>query len=102
MSDQPLICIPDAIPVEKRATYDDLRALMQAETESIIELDNGFALRFPNTTMWIARLAEFISLERLCCPFLIFTLIVNADQVTLHLTSSAEGIKEFIRLEQLI
>ncbi len=102
MIDQPLICIPDAIPAEKRATYDDIRALMQTESQSTIELEDGFALHFPNTAVWITRLAEFISLERLCCPFLTFALVVNTDQVVLHLTGTADGIKEFIRLELLI
>ena len=43
---------------------------------------------------------EFVSLERLCCPFLTFTLDVAPDQgpLMLRLTRAA-GVKDFIRAE---
>jgi hypothetical protein len=46
------------------------------------------------------KIAEFVSNERLCCPFLEFTLNVIADEepVSLSLTGPA-GTQEFLRAE---
>ena len=48
----------------------------------------------------IAKLSEFISLEKLCCPFLKFVIEVEAEggPVWLRLTGR-EGVKAFIREE---
>ena len=55
---------------------------------------------FPNEAEFISRIAEFISNERLCCPFLRFTLNVNSNQgpVSLSLTGP-HGTQEFLRAE---
>ena len=64
------------------------------------ELPNGHELRFANETDVLQRLADFVSLEKLCCPFLRFEIEVEAEYgpVWLRLTGR-EGVKEFIREE---
>jgi len=48
----------------------------------------------------LLKAAEFISLEKLCCPFLAFRLDIDAEggPVKLRLTGR-EGVKAFIREE---
>lgn len=62
------------------------------------ELENGFSYRFPIEGSMLQDLIEVIELERKCCPFLDFKLIIEAgsDLVSLELTG-ASGTKEMIR-----
>jgi hypothetical protein len=61
------------------------------------ELEDGFAYRFPSDDSLLAELFTLIQLEHQCCPFLRFSLIVEAGNgsVWLELTGAA-GTKEFL------
>ncbi|MBM3182388.1 MAG: hypothetical protein FJZ86_18895 [Chloroflexi bacterium] len=93
-------CIVNAIPPEEREPHFELtRRLFQASLR-VVEIENGFTFLFSNQTDTLFKLFEFIRLERLCCPFLGFTVDIrpNSDQVWLSLTGE-EGIKLFIKSE---
>ncbi len=62
------------------------------------ELPNGFVFRFPLEESMLQNLAEIIDLERKCCPFLNFKLILKAGNnfISLELTG-AQSTKEIIR-----
>jgi hypothetical protein len=62
------------------------------------ELESGFSYRFPLKETILQDLAEIIDLERRCCPFLNFKLILEAGNnfVSLELTG-AKGTKESIK-----
>jgi hypothetical protein len=64
------------------------------------EVANGYAFRYPADEPVLLLLAEFISLESRCCPFLDFTLEVDTrlDPAWLTLTGP-EGVKESLLLE---
>ena len=64
------------------------------------ELPDGFALRFADDGTLLARLAEWVRLESVCCPFVRFEVRVErrGGPVWLRLTG-AEGIKDFLRRE---
>jgi hypothetical protein len=68
--------------------------------QSVQEVENGYQFTFPNKTEFISRIAEFISNERLCCPFLKFSLNVasNSGPISFLLTGP-EGTQEFLRAE---
>ncbi|HEY8561759.1 MAG TPA: hypothetical protein VIL74_15390 [Pyrinomonadaceae bacterium] len=92
------------IPLACRLTDKELQArrknYLDKAAESLIdsaELSDGFVYRFPLRDSTLRDLAEIIELERKCCPFLNFRLIVNAgdDFVSLELTG-AEGTKEIV------
>ena len=70
-----------------------IRAVVKTE-----ELSNGFAYGFPPEAKWIAELAQFITFERECCPFLQFVLRVEPENgpVWLELTGP-EGTKGFLQ-----
>lgn len=99
MSD-PLVCNMNVFtPAERGAHIRTTTQLIQAIQNSR-EVENGYKLVFPNETQFISRIAEFIANERLCCPFLKFTLEVssNTEPLSLAITGPA-GTQEFLRLE---
>lgn len=61
------------------------------------ELENGFSYSFPADEGVLRELVNVINLERKCCPFLNFKLIVesNNETVALELTGQ-EGTKEML------
>jgi hypothetical protein len=61
------------------------------------ETATGYAIRFPSDSSVVLQVAEFITLERLCCPFLGFELQVEAEAGPIWLRlSGREGVKEFL------
>jgi hypothetical protein len=95
----PLACDMSAIPAEERGVHHRLiRRLMGKAVEEIRQRPDGFAFRFPADQY--AAVTEFVARERLCCPFLRFTLEVAPDRgpLWLHLTGP-EGVTPFIRAE---
>lgn len=70
---------------------------MSKSSQEVQELSNGYAVCYPRESTMIIKFAEFISLERLCCPFLNFELHVESNHpVRLHLTGP-KGVKEFLK-----
>lgn len=95
----PFACDMTAIPVEERAVHSRLtHRLMGEAVEDISELRDGLAFRFPAEEY--DAVTEFVDRERLCCPFLTFTLQVLPEHGALVLRlTGAEGVKDFIRAE---
>jgi hypothetical protein len=99
-TDTPLACNMNVFtPVQRENHIQTTIQLMQG-LQSIEELDNGYKFIFPNKTELITKIAEFISNERLCCPFLEFDLniISNSETISLSLVGPA-GTQEFLRAE---
>ncbi len=69
-----------------------------ADATAVIELDEGYALAFPNHDTWITRAVEIVIAERKCCPFFRFSFDFEADggPVWLHIMGPDE-VKPFIR-----
>jgi hypothetical protein len=62
------------------------------------EQPDGFAFRFPGTTEWTVRLAEFISDERTCCAFFTFELVFDSNGgPTWLLIRGSALVKQFVR-----
>ena len=61
---------------------------------------NGYAFQLPNQSELLRLAAEFVTLERLCCPFFGFSIEVEREggEVCLSLTGR-EGVKPFIMAE---
>ena len=95
----PFACDMTAIPARLRDAHHLLtRRLMDDVVQQVRELPDGLEFRFAAEEY--DAVAEFVRLERLCCPFLVFSLEVspNHGPLTLRLTGS-EGVKDFIRAE---
>lgn len=96
----PFACKMDAIEADKRPQHIATAKHLFSSISEIKELSNGYAFRLSNESEVLLKVAEFISLERLCCPFFDFTLEVEREggSIWLHLTGR-EGVKPFIRAE---
>ena len=77
--ESPFACDMTAIAPEQRgahvATIEKLFRLVQSKRE----LPDGYAFELPNEADVLRTSAEFISLERLCCPFFGFTVSVRTS-----------------------
>jgi hypothetical protein len=100
VADLPLACRLEALDSKQRERHRDLlRELAEAVT-NVEELPDGLAVRFPARPYVFLRLAEWMELERACCPFLEFGLIFENRVPTMRLdVRGPEGVKEFLRAE---
>jgi hypothetical protein len=92
----PIACnLNDAEFQRRRA---DLLTTFQGALLETRELDDGYAYRFPSDANWISELAQLITVERECCPFLSFNLRVEPANgpLWLELTGPA-GTKDFLQ-----
>jgi hypothetical protein len=97
-SDIPLVCNMGVFTPDQRETHVLITTKLIQSIQSVQEVENGYEFTFPNNTKFILSIAEFISNERLCCPFIKFTLTVVSisDQLSLSLTGPV-GTQEFLR-----
>jgi hypothetical protein len=99
-SNTPIACDMTAIPLEQRPSHLATSRDLFSQIEELRELSNGYEFRFASGSSLLMKLAEFVSLEKLCCPFLSFMIEVGAEggPVWLRLTGRG-GVKTFIREE---
>jgi hypothetical protein len=96
---QPVIaCTPDAVPVELRPRWMEVGLQVYAAVEEVQELPDGYACRLPNDAAMLVRAAEYVSLDRHCCQFVRWSLVVDPHRgpLWLHITGP-EGTKELTR-----
>jgi len=96
----PLACDMSAIPLSERQAHLEVSRDLFSHIQQIQELSEGYEFRLDCDENVLVKAAKFISLEKLCCPFLAFGLKVQAEggPVWLSLTGR-EGVKAFIREE---
>ncbi len=96
----PIACNLSAIPPEQRNRYQELRDLLQEKALQVDELPDGYAFKFLAGTVSVIDLAEFITMERLCCPFIDFSLQFPAGNSPITLLLSGEGgVKDVLQAE---
>ena len=99
-SESPIACDMSVLSLDQRERHLATSRELFSSLQAIQELSNGYEFRLPDEANTIVKAAEFISLEKLCCPFLNFELDVKAENGPLWLRlTGREGIKEFIREE---
>ncbi|HMG19343.1 MAG TPA: hypothetical protein VK573_11505 [Gemmatimonadales bacterium] len=94
----PFACDLSAIPAAERGTHQQVTRRMVSGAIAIRESGDGLVLTFAADEH--ETVTQFVSRERLCCPFLTFVVAAapEAQQVEL-LISGPRGAKEFIRAE---
>ena len=99
-TETPLACNMDVFTPDQRNSHIQTTTELIQGVQRVREIENGYEFQFPNETGFISRIAEFISNERLCCPFLEFNLKIrsNDEPVSLSLTGPM-GTQEFLRAE---
>jgi hypothetical protein len=81
-----------------RARRQALAARLHAMTREVRERPNGYAFRYPADALLAA--AEFVALERRCCPFFRFDLALEPDGGPLWLAvRGPAGAKAFLVAE---
>jgi hypothetical protein len=98
MPEQPIACNLLGLTASERQRQQDLRTKLFSAQTSVRELSDGYAIGLPATRENILAVAEFISLERLCCSFFRFEMAVGQSEepVWLRITGR-NGVKEFLK-----
>ncbi|MBI3797735.1 MAG: hypothetical protein HY268_12310 [Deltaproteobacteria bacterium] len=100
VTESPIACDFSALTAEQRAHRQILARQMHAVTKEVRELPDGYAFRFSAEPELCLTLAEFITLERLCCPFFTFILELEREGGPLWLRLTGhEGVKQFLQAE---
>jgi len=96
---QRFACNLNALDKTELARHGQLAKAMWADLAETRELPNGYAFRFPPNNLMTA--AEWVSLERRCCPFFTIELSLSHDDGPLWVRVTGEqGVKDFIRAER--
>lgn len=99
-SENPFVCNMDVFTPEEREDHIQATNQLYQSVQSIHEVENGYEFTFPNESEMITGLGKFISNERLCCPFLEFTLKITSRNAPISLIlTGPEGTQEFLRAE---
>jgi hypothetical protein len=95
MSSTSFVCRLDALPTYEQERHHGVVNELFGSIEAIRELDDGYAFRLPPDPRFAQVASEFISRERLCCPFFKFEIDTTSQDTWLRLTGP-QGVKPFI------
>jgi hypothetical protein len=99
-SGPPIACKLDALNPAERERQSALLRELGTMTKETRETGDGYALRLPADTEGFQKVAEWITLERRCCPFLNFELKWKAGEETPWLElGGRKGVKAFLAAE---
>ena len=91
-------CEMGALTKPERARHGELSRALLGSASDMKELPDGYAFRLKAEDL--TRAAEWVSLERKCCPFFTFELEQSRDQGPVWLrVKGSEGVKSFIKAE---
>ena len=96
-----LACDFAVMDTEQRERYRALRRRLGEDFHEARELDDGYAFRHSSDAKVLIALAEYVTLERLCCPFFDFAIEVGRDggDVWLKMTGGQE-VKRILQAAQ--
>lgn len=98
--ESPIACTLTALTAEQRTRRHTLAQHMRGARQEIRELPDGYAFRYPADPLLCLTVAEFMTLERLCCPFFSLTLELEREDGPLWLRiTGREGVKQFLKAE---
>jgi len=99
-AEQPFFCNLAAMDAGQRKHHRELSERLRQSVTEVRELGDGYAFRFAAETERITLVAEWVTLERLCCPFFDFQLAVGSQDNWLWLRiTGREGVKSFMQSE---
>ena len=97
---QPFFCDLTAMDAGQRKHHRELTERLRESVKEVREMADGYAFRFAGETDHLALVAEWVALERLCCPFFDFQLEVgNRDKPLWLRITGREGVKPFMQSE---
>lgn len=93
-------CNLGALSPDERVRHTRSTGRLHAAVLETQELESGYRFRVSEPGMDLPALAEWVRLERRCCPFFTFAIEVEGDGGATWLAlAGAAGAKEFIRAE---
>ena len=96
----PIACQLNVFSAEESQRYQTVRKQIEAAVIRIVEIDDGYVLHLPDDDAMLAVVADWVALERRCCPFFEFNVSVGGSDSSIRvaLTGSPE-VKQFLELE---
>jgi hypothetical protein len=93
----PLACNTKAISAADLPRYQELVKRLRSAVDSRREFPDGYTFEVKGTGITLQELAEWMTMERRCCPFLTFKLETagNRESFSLTLTGPA-GVKSIL------
>jgi len=89
-------CRIDTLDARQRQRQQELLGVMRRSAQATDELTDGYAFRLPTDPILFHQAAEWVSLERRCCPFVKFALEWKEDDTVWVRFTGAPGVKEFL------
>jgi hypothetical protein len=97
-NESPIACVVEPFSAAERERWQELGRDWRASVLEVRELPDGYALRIPSDAAAVLKAAEWMTLDRVCCPFLTLGLEIEREggPVWLRMTGRA-GVKEFMK-----
>lgn len=102
-NDQAIVCRPESLTAEERERKELLMRRLADAVDERMELRSGYRFRYRTDRSTWGDVAEFVELERRCCPFFTFEAGIEAGggPVWLSLTGGV-GVKEFLEAQMQV
>lgn len=97
MTEISIACNLNAIPADEREQWIETVKQVYAAVQEVQDMPDGYRFLLPTNSAMLLKVAAYISNERLCCPFLGFTVEVepNGGPFWLRL-AGGESVKEYM------
>jgi hypothetical protein len=92
----PIACLPNALDKTQHERQQELIGLVRTSVLATQELPDGYAFRLPADAAVFRQAAEWVTLERRCCPFLEFGLEWKKDDAVWVRLTGGPGVKQFL------
>lgn len=93
-------CNLKAFSVADRPRYNDLVKRLRVAIRKRSEIASGYVYELDDKAVTLPEIAEWIGMERLCCPFLTLQLSASGNQAHWILTlTGPEGVKPLLNAE---
>ena len=90
-------CNLNALNPRERARRSVVARELSQMRVGMEDMPDGYLFRYAADSSTLMKVAEFVSMERLCCPFLSFTIEVEPAKASIRLRlSGGDGVKQFI------
>jgi hypothetical protein len=97
----PIACRPAALDKAQRQRQQELLHLVRSSAQATEELSDGYAFRLAAEPALFQQAAEWVALERRCCPFVQFGLEWRTDETVWVRLTGGPGVKEALKAEIL-
>jgi hypothetical protein len=97
----PIACRANALDKTQRQRQQELLRLVRTSAQATQDLPDGYAFRLAADPALFQQAAEWVTLERRCCPFVEFGLEWRKDDTVWIRLTGGPGVKDFLTAEIL-